>query len=143
MRPDAFALLLALSLPAAFAVAGDPTSTVPGDSMSTAERYFSSGRIHIICSSHQDIAWMDSPWNCMVQRDTQVITPALKLMQEHLDYCYGMESMMNLMEYLERHPDRREEIYRLTKEGRFEWGATYNQPYESLLSGGRGLGCRV
>jgi len=71
----------------------------------------------------------------MEQRDVQVITPALELMRQYPDYCYGMESMMNLMEYLERHPERKEEIQKLTKEGRFEWGATYNQPYESLLSG--------
>ncbi|MCK7477288.1 MAG: hypothetical protein M0C28_07160 [Candidatus Moduliflexus flocculans] len=38
-------------------------------------------------------------------------------------------------EYLERHPERAEEVARLTRERRMEWGATYNQPYESLLVG--------
>ena len=40
-----------------------------------------------------------------------------------------------LKEYLERHPGRVEEIIKYTKEGRLEWGATYNQPYEGLYSG--------
>ena len=97
--------------------------------------YFRDGQVQIICSSHQDIAWMDSPQKCMEQRDEQVITPALALMQQEPSYCYNMESMMNLMEYLQRHPDRQEEIRQLTAAGRFTWGATYNQPYEALLSG--------
>jgi alpha-mannosidase len=93
------------------------------------------GRLHIISSSHQDIAWMDSPEKCIVFRDTNCITPALAMMARDPAYSFTMENMLNLAEYLERHPDRKEEIGRLTREGRMEWGATYNQPYESLLSG--------
>jgi len=93
------------------------------------------GRLHIISSSHQDIAWMDSPEKCVVFRDTNCITPALAMMAKDPAYSFTMENMLNLAEYLERHPDRAEEIGRLTREGRLEWGATYNQPYESLLSG--------
>jgi alpha-mannosidase len=50
-------------------------------------------------------------------------------------YTFTMENMLNFMEYVERHPDRAAEIARLTGEGRMEWGATFNQPYESLYSG--------
>ncbi len=93
------------------------------------------GRLHIISSSHQDIAWMDSPEKCIVFRDTNCITPALAMMAKDPAYSFTMENMLNLMEYLERHPERAEEVGRLTREERFEWGATFNQPYESLLSG--------
>ncbi len=93
------------------------------------------GRLHIISSSHQDIAWMDSPEKCIAYRDTNVITPALAMMAKDPAYAFTMENMLNLAEYLERHPDRAEEVARLTREGRIEWGATFNQPYESLLSG--------
>jgi len=92
-------------------------------------------RVHIISSSHQDIAWMNSPEACIEYRDTHCITPALEMMRKSPDYCFVMENMLNLMEYLERHPDSRDEILRFTREGRLEWGATFNQPYESLLSG--------
>jgi alpha-mannosidase len=92
-------------------------------------------RLHIISSSHQDIAWMDSPEKCIIYRDTNCITPALAMMAKDPAYSFTMENMLNLAEYLERHPDRAAEIARLTREGRMEWGATYNQPYESLLSG--------
>ena len=93
------------------------------------------GRLHIISSSHQDIAWMDSPEKCIVFRDTNCITPALAMMARDPVYSFTMENMLNLMEYLERHPERAAEVGRLTREGRMEWGATFNQPYESLLSG--------
>ena len=93
------------------------------------------GRLHIISSSHQDIAWMDSPEKCIAYRDESCITPALAMMARDPAYAFTMENMLNLAEYLERHPERAEEIARLTREGRMEWGATFNQPYESLLSG--------
>jgi alpha-mannosidase len=93
------------------------------------------GRLHIISSSHQDIAWMDSPEKCIAYRDANCISPALAMMAKDPAYCFTMENMLNLMEYLERHPDRADEVARLTREGRLEWGATYNQPYESLYSG--------
>ncbi len=92
-------------------------------------------RLRIISSSHQDIAWMNSPDACREYRDLQCITPALKMMAGNKDYRFVMENMYNLMEYLESHPDRKAEIERLTREGRLEWGATLNQPYESLLTG--------
>jgi len=91
--------------------------------------------LDLLSSSHQDIAWMNSPEACMEYRDTHCITPALAMMAQNPDYCFVMENMLNLMEYLERHPERRDEILRLTREGRLEWGATFNQPYESLLCG--------
>ena len=91
--------------------------------------------LDIISSSHKDIAWMNSPEACMEYRDAQVTTPALEMMRENPAYCFTMENMLNLLEYLERHPDKRDEIFRFTNEGRLEWGATFNQPYESLLSG--------
>ena len=92
-------------------------------------------KLHIISSSHQDIAWMNSPEACVEYRDTHCITPALEMMSRNPDYCFVMENMLNLMEYIEHHPERREEILRFTREGRLAWGATFNQPYESLLSG--------
>jgi len=101
-----------------------------------AKSYFEQGgRLRIISSSHQDIAWMDSPQKCMVYRDERCISPALEMMVQNPDYCFVMENMLNLMEFLDRHPERKADILRFSREGRMEWGATFNQPYESLLSG--------
>lgn len=108
----------------------------PGGPAAGQKTYFDNGgRLRIISSSHQDIAWMDSPQKCIEYRDKQCITPALESMAKNPEYCFVMENMLNLMEYIERHPDRKADILRFTKDGRMEWGATFNQPYESLLSG--------
>ena len=56
-------------------------------------------------------------------------------MASNPQYTFVMENMLNLMEYVERHPERKGDILRYTREGRMEWGATFNQPYESLMSG--------
>jgi alpha-mannosidase len=115
---------IAMILLAAVALSGPAT-----------ERKSPTGSLSIISSSHQDIAWMDSPEKCIEFRDKNVITPALALLAKDPGYAFTMENMLNLKEYLERHPDRRDEIARFTREGRMEWGATFNQPYESLLGG--------
>ncbi len=97
--------------------------------------YFAGGTVHIICSSHNDIAWFDTPAATIAWRDEKSITPALARMAANDTVHFAMENVLYLLEYLERHPDRFEDIRQLVLDHRFDWGATYNQPYESLLSG--------
>ena len=97
--------------------------------------YFRNGTIHIIQSSHQDIAWMDSPYNCIEARDRLIVSPALDLLARHPDYRYDIEDALILEEYLERHPDRRSEIGGYIASGRLGIGASYTQPYEEVQSG--------
>ncbi len=97
--------------------------------------YFTKGNIHIVSSSHQDIAWMDTPEKCIEFRDVNMISPALKRMAENSEFKFCVENAMNLYEYLERHPDRFEEIKKFTESGQLEWGANYNQPYEGMYDG--------
>ena len=128
-------VLLACALGAGLALSGSAGEKAGGRAAGRDDRPAGTGGLDIISSSHQDIAWMDSPEKCAAFRDTNCITPALAMMARDRAYAFTMENMLNLMEYLERHPDRSQEIARLTREGRLEWGATFNQPYESLLSG--------
>ena len=97
--------------------------------------YFKNGTIHIIQSSHQDIAWMDTPDYCREDRINGIIIPALDMMKEDPKFTFEMEQTLNLMEFLDAHPERKDEIIQRYKENRFFWGATYNQPYEGLSSG--------
>jgi alpha-mannosidase len=97
--------------------------------------YFKGGKLYIVNSSHQDIAWMDSPDECIRFRDEQMITPALKRLAESETYCFSVEDALSLREYLERHPDRYGDILKYTREGRLEWGATNKQPYPSMYDG--------
>lgn len=97
--------------------------------------YFRDGRLRIVSSSHQDTAWMDTPTACRQFRIEQNIMPALEMMRKSPDYTFCMEGTLHLMEFLEAHPELREEVVQRMQEGRLEFGATYNQPYESWLSG--------
>ncbi|WP_027066791.1 glycosyl hydrolase-related protein [Maribacter sp. Hel_I_7] len=97
--------------------------------------YFNEGTFHIISSSHQDIAWMDTPEYCMHERVNDIIAPALDIMKSDKDYYFGMEQSLNLKEFIEAHPERKSEVLERYKEGRFTWGATYNQPYEGMQMG--------
>ncbi len=96
--------------------------------------YFVNGTVHLICSSHNDIAWFDTPAATIAWRDEKSITPALERMKQNDKTRFSMENVLYLLEYLERHPERKAEIHQLMLDKRFDWGATYNQPYESLLS---------
>ena len=100
-----------------------------------AAEVFAGGEVRLISSSHQDTAWMDTPDFCRRFRIEQNILPALEMMRKDTNYCFAMECTLHLMEFLEAHPERKDEVVGLMKEGRLEFGATYNQPYEAWLSG--------
>ncbi|MCX6132394.1 MAG: glycosyl hydrolase-related protein [Ignavibacteriales bacterium] len=93
------------------------------------------GRVHFILSTHQDIAWMDSPEQCIKDRDEKILTPTLAIMKEDPQYRFDLEDVLFLREYLERHPDRKDDLHKFMLEGRLGIGASYNQPYEDLCSG--------
>ena len=95
----------------------------------------SKGKVLLVSSSHQDIAWMESPQNCIIQRDTMVLSPAFEMLANNKDYAYSAEDALMLREYLQRQPQRLEEIRKYVRQGRLEWGATYNQPYEGMWYG--------
>lgn len=97
--------------------------------------YFSEGTFHIISSSHQDIAWMDTPEVCRHERINEIIAPALDIMKTDQNYHFGMEQALNLKEFIEEQPERKDEVIQRYEEGRFSWGATYNQPYEGMQMG--------
>ncbi len=111
------------------------TSSVANDLKRIAGSAFSRGSMLIMASSHQDIAWMDSPQACVENRDNLLITPALKKLEDNPGYYNDMEDILMLREYLARHPEKKDLIYRLTKEGRLTWGASYMQPYEEMYFG--------
>ena len=93
------------------------------------------GKIFLMNSSHQDIAWMDSPEKCVLERDTMLITPLIEQAIANPDYRFDIEDALIIKEYIERHPDRKEIINRLFKEGKISCGSGFTQPYEEMYSG--------
>ena len=96
---------------------------------------FDGGTISLITSSHQDVAWMDTPEICRNFRVNNCIQPALDLMARNPDYCFSMEHMLSLREFQDLCPQRMDEVVRFIKQGRLEFGATYTEPYEGLETG--------
>ncbi len=93
------------------------------------------GQIYLMNSSHQDIAWMDSPEKCVLERDTMLITPLLKMAASDKSYRFDVEDGLMLREYIERHPEKRELIAEMLNDGRISCGSSYMQPYEEMYSG--------
>jgi len=99
------------------------------------ESKLSEGRIFLMNSSHQDIAWMDSPEKCVLERDTMLLTPLLELASRNPDYRFDIEDALMLKEYIQRHPDKKPLIRQMLTEGRISCGSTFIQPYEEMYSG--------
>ena len=97
--------------------------------------YFGKGKIHIISSSHQDIAWMNTPDSCRHERVHDIVIPALDLIEKEPEFKFEMEQTLNLREAYEDSPENKERLINTYKSGHFEWGATLTQPYEGLESG--------
>lgn len=93
------------------------------------------GEILLMNSSHQDIAWMDSPEQCIIERDTMLITPMLEMAARNKNYRFDIEHALMLKEYIHRHPDSRDLIREMLSDGRLSSGGTYIQPYEEMYSG--------
>ncbi len=95
----------------------------------------SKGQIYLMNSSHQDIAWMDSPEKCVIERDTMLITPLLEMGTKDKNYRFDVEDGLMLREYITRHPDKKPLVKEMLNDGRISCGSTYIQPYEEMYSG--------
>ena len=92
--------------------------------------YFEKGSFNFLCTNHNDLGWLDTQAVTADYRSAELILPAMALLKENPDFRYSMESVVYLREFLERHPEKREEMAVLMKERRFTWGASYVQCQE-------------
>jgi alpha-mannosidase len=92
--------------------------------------YFDKGTFAINCTCHNDLGWLNVPQKTGDFRSQEIILPALKLLEEYPEFRYSMESTVYLMEFLERHPEKRAEMRQRMNERRFAWGASYVQCQE-------------
>jgi alpha-mannosidase len=88
--------------------------------------------LYLLNSTHQDIAWMDSPMKCELFRDTLVITPLLKKMEQDPSFHFDIEDVLMIREYIQRHPDRKGMIDRVLKNGQLNVGGSFNMVYEDM-----------
>jgi alpha-mannosidase len=95
----------------------------------------SKGEILLSVTTHQDLGWIDEVEKCIIMRDTLWLTPYLQRLRNDPGFRMDIEQTSIIMEYLHRHPDKKQEIQQGIDEGRILIGATYNQPYEEMFSG--------
>ena len=93
------------------------------------------GTIYLMNSSHQDIAWMDIPARCVIERDTMLLDPLLKEASGSGSFGFDIEDALMLKEYINRHPEKKSIIGDLLNEGKISCGSTFIQPYEEMYSG--------
>ncbi|HEX5483221.1 MAG TPA: hypothetical protein VFZ08_11415, partial [Terriglobia bacterium] len=87
--------------------------------------YFDGGTFSLNCTCHNDLGWLNTQAKTADYRSAEIILPALKLLKEYPEFVYSMECTAYLMEFLKRHPERRDEMVSRMKEKRFTWGASY------------------
>ena len=92
--------------------------------------YFDKGKFALHCTCHNDLGWLNTQAKTADFRSSEIISPALQLMKQYPEFVYTMESTTYLMEFLERHPELRDEMLERMREGRFRWGASYVQCQE-------------
>jgi alpha-mannosidase len=93
------------------------------------------GQILLSITTHQDLGWVDEVEKCIIMRDTLWLTPYLDRLRSDPSFRMDIEQTSIIVEYLNRHPERKEEIVKGLNEGRILIGATYTQPYEEMFSG--------
>ena len=92
--------------------------------------YFNGGTFDLLCTNHNDLGWLDTQAITADYRSAELILPALRLLEENPEFRYSMECVAYLVEFLERHPEKREEMAHLMRQGRFTWGASYVENLE-------------
>jgi alpha-mannosidase len=92
--------------------------------------YFDGGTFDLLATNHNDLGWLDTQKVTADYRSAELILPAMEIMKKSPDFRYSMESVVYLTEFLERHPEKRQEMAQLMRERKFVWGASYVQNLE-------------
>ncbi|WP_421811346.1 glycoside hydrolase family 38 C-terminal domain-containing protein [Flagellimonas sp.] len=95
----------------------------------------SDGHILLFNTTHEDIAWLDEPEICKIDRDEKWLTPYIEKLRAVPDFKMDIEQSSIVMEYLHRHPEEREAFIDFIDQGRIGIGGAYVQAYEGMYSG--------
>lgn len=93
------------------------------------------GKVLLFTTTHEDIAWLNEPEICKIDRDKLWLTPYMDRLKAEPDFKMDIEQSSIVMEYLHRHPEEKENFITFLKAGRISIGGTYVQTYEGMYSG--------
>ncbi|SMG41103.1 glycoside hydrolase family 38 N-terminal domain-containing protein [Arenibacter troitsensis] len=94
-----------------------------------------SGNVLLFTTTHEDIAWLNEPEICKIDRDKLWLTPYMDRLKVEPDFKMDIEQSSIVMEYLHRHPEEKANFIKFVKEGRICIGGAYVQTYEGMYSG--------
>jgi len=89
--------------------------------------------IHFVNHSHIDRTWWDSPEACR-ERNEEIINTVLDACRAGADFKFSYELTSGLMAYLDKFPDRADEIKGILKSGRLDVGGLFISPHADALS---------
>jgi alpha-mannosidase len=84
-------------------------------------------QVYFVNHSHFDISWGGTPRECL-ERNLEIIDNVLKAFEENTGFCFSMENVYPLIEYVKRYSERVNRIDELVKSGRLEIGGTFINP---------------
>src|ERR1035437_2398747 len=87
--------------------------------------YFDGGTFELNCTNHNDLGWLNTQEKTADYRSSTLIIPALEQMRQFPEFMYSMECTAYLMEFLDRHPEMREEMAERMRQQRFTFGGAY------------------
>ncbi|TRX60061.1 alpha-mannosidase [Fulvivirga sp. M361] len=93
------------------------------------------GKVLLFTTTHEDIAWLNEPEICKIDRDNLWLTPYINRLKREPDFKMDIEQSSIVMEYLHRHPEEKKDFIKFLKEGRICVGGAYVQAYEEMYSG--------
>jgi alpha-mannosidase len=89
--------------------------------------------IYFINHSHIDHTWWNSPDYCK-KRNQEIITELLSVAAVEPDFRFSYETTASLLAYLEKYPDRKEEIGNLLRQRRLDAGGLFVSANDDVCS---------
>ncbi|MBM3187339.1 MAG: hypothetical protein FJZ90_01295 [Chloroflexi bacterium] len=90
--------------------------------------------VHVMPMSHLDLFWLGEREECL-SRGNRVISRAMAIAQEYPEFRFLLEDMVFVKHFLDTHPEKRQELARLVREGQIEVAPKYAGIYASLMPG--------
>jgi alpha-mannosidase len=97
--------------------------------------YFDGGKVLVNSTNHNDLGWLGTQFETADYRSKAIILPALSIMEANPEFTYTMEAVAYLREFIQRHPEKKDEIFKRTAERRFSWGAQYTLSLQGQVGG--------
>lgn len=99
----------------------------------TPHEFWRNGKVKFLNSAHSDVFWLGKLNDMKINSD--MIARALDLMKIESTFKWEHECVLFLRAFMAYYPERQQELAERILEGRFEFGATFTEPFESIQAG--------